>query len=161
MRAVIIRSPRLEFVQLPIAICRTSVPSISLILFILSGEDGQAASGESSERFISITLSYFASASADSGLKESGLFWAVRNFLVSSSEGKMLVVTPISAPIFVIVARCGTVNLLTASPKYSIIQPTLPFVVRMPSSFRTISFADTQSCNCPVSLTPSTFGHFI
>ena len=70
----------------------------------------------------------------------------------------MLVVTPSSAPMFVIVARWGTVRFLTPAPKYSTIQPTLPLVVRMLSSFKIMSLAATQSLSLPVSFTPITFG---
>ena len=40
------------------------------------------------------------------------------------------------------------------SPKYSIIFPVPPFTVKIPASFRIISFGDDQSLKCPVSLTP-------
>ena len=76
-----------------------------------------------------------------------------------SSLGKILVVHPVSVPIFVIVARSGTLKFLTPGPKYSSTLPTPPltFVLRSTSSIT--SFADTQSESFPVSLTPTTFGY--
>lgn len=78
--------------------------------------------------------------------------------MVFASLGKMLVVTPSSAPMFVIVALCGTERVLTPGPKYSATQPTFPFVVRMLSSFRITSFAATHGFNFPVSFMPTTLG---
>ena len=91
-------------------------------------------------------------------VKSDSLFWAARNFRVCSSLGKRLVVTPSSAPILVIVARCGTLRDSTPLPKYSTTQPTLPFVVNILRSFRMTSLAATQSFNLPVNFTPATFG---
>ena len=52
---------------------------------------------------------------------------------MTSSEGKTDVVTPISAPMFAMVARSGTLKVATPSPPYSSTTPTLPVVVRRES----------------------------
>ena len=75
-----------------------------------------------------------------------------------SSDGKTEVVTPSSAPMFVTVARCGTESVATPGPKYSTMQPTLPFVVRMLRTFRMMSFAATHGRSSPVRRMPTTFG---
>ena len=59
---------------------------------------------------------------------------------------------------FVIVARSGTLNVLTPSPKYSTAQPTLPLLPNMLKTFRITSLAETHGFNDPVSLMPQTFG---
>ncbi len=71
--------------------------------------------------------------------------------LVSSSEGKTEVVTPISAPMLVIVARSGTVSVSTPGPSYSTIAPTLPLVPKSSSILSTTSLAPTHGPSSPVS----------
>ena len=46
------------------------------------------------------------------------------------------------------------------SPKYSTIQPVPPFTVRIPATFKIISFAAVQPLKRPVSLIPISFGIF-
>ena len=65
--------------------------------------------------------------------------------LVSSSLGKTDVVTPHSAPMFVIVARSGTERVRTPSPPYSKTQSTFPFVVKICRTPRMTSLAETQA----------------
>lgn len=73
-RAVIMRSLKLEFVQLPTTIWFTLLPASSFMVFMLSGELGQAARGCRSVRLISITRSYFAPGSAFRGTKSCSRF---------------------------------------------------------------------------------------
>src|SRR3989304_1807505 len=65
---------------------------------------------------MSITRSYFGEGSALSFPHASSRPWALRNAFVTLSEGKIEVVTPSSAPMFVIVARSGTDSVSTPSP---------------------------------------------
>jgi len=74
------------------------------------------------------------------------------------SLGKTEVVTPNSAPMFVIVARAGTPKVDTPGPPYSSTRPTLPFVPKRASTVRITSFADTPGRNAPVKNTRVTFG---
>ena len=83
----------------------------------------------------------------------------MRNAFVTLSEGKIEVVTPSSAPMFVIVARSGTDSVSTPSPPYSTIDPTFPFVVRISSSLRMTSLAATHGWRFPVRFTLTTFGY--
>ena len=46
------------------------------------------------------------------------------------------------------------------SPKYSIIAPVPPFTVKIPATFKIISFAAVQPFNFPVNLIPINFGNF-
>ena len=46
------------------------------------------------------------------------------------------------------------------SPKYSIIFPVPPLTVKMPASFKIMSFGEDQSLNFPVNLTPIIPGQF-
>ena len=46
------------------------------------------------------------------------------------------------------------------SPKYSTMAPVPPLTVRIPATFKIISFGEAQPLNLPVSLTPINFGHF-
>ncbi len=108
----------------------TFVPASSFTVPMLSGECGLAMSGSTAPRSSSMTRSYFASASAASAVQSDSRFCALRNACVISSLGKTEVVTPSSAPMFVIVARSGTERVLTPSPPYSMTVPTLPLVVR-------------------------------
>ena len=72
----------------------------------------------------STTSSYTASASAASGAPSPPPRpCAFINARVTSSEGKMEVVAPSSAPILVMVARSGTESVATPSPPYSMILP--------------------------------------
>ena len=74
-----------------------------------------------------ISSSYTASGSALRATKSSSRSCAFKKARVVSSEGNIDVVAPSSAPMFVIVARSGTLRLLTPSPQYSITLPTPPF----------------------------------
>ena len=78
---------------------------------------------------------------------------------MDSSDGNTLVVTPSSAPMLVMVARCGTVREATPGPKYSTMEPTLPLVVRIESKCRITSFAAHHGPSLLVSFTPITFGY--
>ena len=71
---------------------------------------------------------------------------------------EMEVVAPSSAPMFVIVARCGTLSVFTPSPPYSMILPTPPLTLSTRSTSRMTSFADTIGGSAPVSLTSVIFG---
>ncbi len=75
-----------------------------------------------------------------------------------SSEGKTEVVAPSSAPMLVMVPRCGTLREATPSPKYSKILPTPPLTVRRRRSSRMMSLAATQGWSSPVRCTPTTLG---
>ena len=81
-----------------------------------------------------------------------------RKFFVFSSEGNIEHVAPNSAPMFVIVARCGTVRDFTPSPKYSYIARVPPFTVSFFKTSRIMSFALTPFFNFPVSFTPNILG---
>ena len=139
--------------------CPTLVPSSDAMVLMLSGLEGHAASSSSSLRLILTTRSYSASGSAASGIQSASLPCAARNSRVMASDGKMEQVTPSSAPMLVIVARWGTVSVPTPSPKYSTMQPTFPFVERISSIFRMMSFAETQFRSFPVSSTPMILGN--
>src|SRR5437867_3169007 len=45
------------------------------------------------------------------------------------------------------------------SPKYSMMDPVPPLVVKMPHSFKITSFGDVQPESLPVNHTPMSFGH--
>ena len=64
----------------------------------------------------------------------------------------MDVVAPSSAPILVIVARSGTVNVFTPSPLYSIILPTPPLTLSRRKTSKIISLDETPVLSAPVSL---------
>ena len=97
--------------------------------------------------------SYTASGSEESSTHWSPRPWASKKLLVISSEGKMEVVAPSSAPMLVMVARSGTVRVLAPSPPYSIILPTPPFTLSFCSTARITSLAETQGESSPVSST--------
>jgi hypothetical protein len=78
---------------------------------------------------------------------------------VTSSEGKIEVVRPSSAPMFAIVARWGTVSVATPGPEYSKILPKPPRTVRRRSNSRMTSFAATQGRSRPVSTTRTMRGN--
>ena len=78
---------------------------------------------------------------------------------MTSSDPNTLDVTPSSAPMFVIVARSGTLSVFTPGPVYSTIQPTLPLVERIERSVRMTSLAPANGCRRPARRTWSTFGH--
>ena len=119
--------------QEPIAIWSTFIFS-SGISCTLSGLCGNAASGTKSSKFTINFLSYTASASGSNSMKSDSLDCFLRKSLVISSLGKIEVVAPSSAPIFVIVALSSTERDFIPSPVYSITNPTPPFTV---SSFKT------------------------
>ena len=156
--ATVIRSLYDEFVQLPRHTWSTSIPSSSFTVLMFPGLCGYAASGISSLRSRSTILSYSASGSAFISTQSFSRSWALRNAFVVSSLGKIDVVTPHSAPIFVIVSLSGTDNVFTPSPPYSNTQPTLPLVVNSSSIFKTTSFAVTQDLSLPVKFTLITLG---
>src|SRR5216117_1498113 len=93
-------------VQEPTITCSTWVPATSSTGTTRSGEPGSATSGVSVERSSSISSSYVASSSGASGRQSSPRPRRVRNERVTSSLGKMLVVSPSSAPMLAIVIRC-------------------------------------------------------
>ena len=111
--ATLAKSSSELFVHEPITTCVAGFPAIFFISVTASGECGCAASAESSSKFISMSLSYSALSSAFNSVQSAS------RPIDFSSEGKIDVVAPSSAPIFVIVARCGTVRLSTPLPKYS------------------------------------------
>ena len=111
----------------------------------VAGAVGQADERLEAGKSMSMTLSYCASASGARGCQSASLPWALRNARVTSSDGKTDVVTPVSAPMLAIVARCGTERPATPGPPYSRTTPTLPAVETMESTLRTMSFAVTQS----------------
>ena len=117
--ATLAKSSSELFVHEPITTCVTGFPAIFFISVTASGECGCAASAESSSKFISMSLSYSALSSAFNSVQSASRPIDLRKVFVFSSEGKIDVVAPSSAPIFVIVARCGTVRLSTPLPKYS------------------------------------------
>ena len=84
--------------------------------FTASGLCGHAASGSSAERSISMTSSYTASSSEASAFQSASRPCAFKNASVMSSEGKTEVVAPSSVPMFVIVARSGTVSVRMPGP---------------------------------------------
>ena len=92
---------------------------------------------------MSMILSYSASGSGISSDQSSSLPCAARNFLVTSSEGKMEVVAPSSVPMLVMVPRSGTDRVAMPSPPHSMIAPTPPLTERMRSSSRDTSLAVT------------------
>ena len=75
------------------------------------------------------------------------LLVASKYLYIFLSYGKIDVVAPTSAPIFVMVAFPVQLIVSVPSPKYSIIFPVPPFTVRIPASLRMISFGDAQSLN--------------
>ena len=134
------------------------MPATSRTGTTLSGECGSAMSGSSVDKSMTSVSSYSASPSAARGLKSEPLPCASRKRRVCSSLGKMDVVAPSSAPMFVIVPRSGTVSVETPSPQYSRILPTPPFTVRTRSTSRITSFAATHGRRRPFNSTLSTFG---
>ena len=144
IEATFIISTKEEFVHEPIATWSTLIFPISSVVLTLSGIWGQAAMGTSEQRSMSITSSYSASASAESSTQSFSLPCALRNARVISSDGKIDVVAPSSAPIFVIVARSGTDKVFTPSPPYSIILPTPPLTLIMRRTSKITSFAETH-----------------
>ena len=159
--ATFIKSSYEEFVQLPIATWSTFIFPNSFTSLTLSGLWGPAASGTNSSKFIVISSSYNASASGLNSIQSSSLPWALKNSKVLSSLGKIEVVAPNSAPIFVIVALCGTDSDLTPSPAYSNTFPTPPFTVNFLNTSNIISLDATILFNLPSKLTLTTLGVFI
>ncbi len=144
--------------QEPIRIWLTFVPFIFLTDTMLPGECGAAIIGSIFERSTVNTSSYAASLSALSSIQSFARPCAARNCFVTLSDGNTLVVTPSSAPMFVIVAREGTSSVFTPGPKYSKIQPTLPLVPYFSSTLRITSFALQPLGSLPRSRMPRTFG---
>ena len=77
------------------------------------------------------------------------------------SYTKVEVVAPISAPILQIVPFPVAEREIAPSPKYSTIAPVPPFTVRIPATFKIISFGEVQPFNFPVNFTPISFADFI
>ena len=77
---------------------------------------------------------------------------------MTSSDGKMDVVAPSSAPMLVMVARSGTERVATPGPAYSTILPTPPLTVIWRSTSRMMSLAATQGLSLPVSVTRTILG---
>ena len=67
---------------------------------------------------------------------------------------------PISAPMLQIVPFPVAERDFAPSPKYSTIHPVPPFTVKIPATFKIISFAEVQPFNLPVNLIPISFGIF-
>ena len=65
----------------------------------------------------------------------------------------MEVVAPNSVPMFVMVARSGTLRVDMAGPLHSIMAPTPPFTDNMRSSSRLMSLAVTKGRRVPVRCT--------
>ena len=151
-------SIRLELVQEPMHTWSTFVPFNSPAFFTLSGLWGQATSGSSAERSISMIRSYSASGSLASAVQASSRPSAFRKARVISSEGNMLVVAPSSVPMFVMVARSGTDRVFTPSPPHSMIAPTPPFTLSMRRISRLTSLAVTKGRSLPVRFTLNIFG---
>ena len=63
---------------------------------------------------------------------------------MTASEGNTEVVTPVSAPMLVMVARSGTDSVSTPGPEYSMITPTLPLTPKSSSILSATSLALTQ-----------------
>ena len=116
MPATRIMSQNEEFVQLPMQIWSTCIPAILDTSVTLSGLLGCAASGCSEERSIVISSSYSASGSASSSRQSPALPRAAKNSRVLRSLGKIEVVAPVSAPMFAMVARSGTLKSIRPSP---------------------------------------------
>src|ERR1035437_6987195 len=72
----------------------------------------------------------------------------------------MEAVAPISAPRLQMVPFPVQERDVAPSPKYSRIAPVPPLTVRIPATFRIISFEAVQPFNFPVNLTPISFGNF-
>ena len=144
--------------QEPMHTWSTLVPFRLFTVTTWSGMWGQAIRGSRLERSISITRSYSASASGCSSRKSFSRPWALRKARVISSEGKMELVAPSSAPMLVMVARSGTVRVFAPSPPHSIIFPTPPFTESMRSISRLISLAVTKGRRAPLSSTFITLG---
>ena len=125
---------------------------------MLPGECGAAISGSIFERSTSNASSYAAPLSATSSIQSPARPCASRNWRVTPSLGKTLVVTPSSAPMLAMVARLFTSSVFTPVPKYSKIQPTLPFVPNFSSTFRITSFALQPLGRRPVRRMPRTLG---
>jgi len=142
--ATFIISTNDEFVQEPIATWSTLILPISSVVLTLSGMCGQAAIGVSEQRSISITSSYSASSSGRISVQSFSRPCALRKARVISSDGKIEVVAPSSAPIFVMVALSGTESVLTPSPPYSIILPTPPLTLIILRTSRITSLAETH-----------------
>ena len=136
----------------------TGISPISVTFLTLSGMCGIAASGSSADRSTVYSSSYSASGSDASGTHTSPRPCASRNALVASSDGKIEVVAPSSAPMLVMVARSGTDRVLTPSPAYSTILPTPPLTVIWRRTSRITSFAETHGDSLPVSVTRTIFG---
>ena len=109
--------------------------------------------GFSSLRLMGMILSYSASGSLSRGTKSASLPWAARKRRVCSSEGKMEVVAPNSAPMLVMVARSGTVRVAAPGPPHSMMAPTPPLTERISRIFSAASLAETKGFNFPVSST--------
>jgi len=77
---------------------------------------------------------------------------------VTSSDGKTEVVSPSSAPMLAMVARCGTLRVATPGPAYSKILPNPPRTVSRRSSSRITSLAETQGRSRPTRRTRTTCG---
>ena len=67
---------------------------------------------------------------------------------------------PISAPMLQIVPLPVQDKLSAPGPKYSKIEPVPPLTVRMPATFKIISFADAHPLSFPVNRTPINSGNF-
>ena len=73
----------------------------------------------------------------------------------------MELVAPSSAPMLVMVARSGTLRVLTPSPPHSMIRPTPPLTERIRRISRLTSLAVTKGRSAPVSYTLMTWGILI
>ena len=104
------------------------------------------------------TSSYSASLSGARATQSASRPWAFMNARVISSEGKIEVEAPSSAPMLVMVARSGTDRVLTPSPPYSMILPTPPLTLSRRSTSRITSLAATKGRSRPVRLTRTIFG---
>ncbi len=77
-----------------------------------------------------------------------------------SSDGKIVVVAPSSAPILAIEALSGMPSSLTPGPQYSMIFPTPPLTEYLLNISRITSLAETHGLSLPVNFTPNIFGIF-
>jgi hypothetical protein len=125
------RSFNEELAQDPMITWATGLPASSATLFTLSGEEGQAQRGSNLERSTSMISSYWAFSSGKSSTKSCSLPWAISHLRVISSDGKILVVAPISVPKLQMVALSGTLRYFIPGPKYSKIFPKPPFTVSL------------------------------
>ena len=128
--ATVMRSLSEEFVQEPMSTWSTLLPASSAYRPYVSGLWGHAAMGSSGGEVDVDDLVVDGALSAAKAFQR--LFPALgrRKCPGTSSLGKIDVVAPSSAPMLVMVARSGTVRVLTPSPEYSKILPTPPLTVR-------------------------------